>query len=98
MSPRFEWNDAKDRTNQKRHGLSFAEAAQLFEVGNRYLEISDVEHSELEDRFIAVGAIDRGIIVVVYTEPEDDVVRIISARFATSRERSLYRWHVDQYE
>ena len=42
----------------------FAEAQQLFESGDDYLEIFDAEHSELEDRFIGIGPIDRGIIVV----------------------------------
>jgi uncharacterized DUF497 family protein len=47
--------------------LAFAEARQLFESGADYLEIFDVEHSEFEDRFIAIGPIDRGLVIVVYT-------------------------------
>ncbi len=90
---RFEWDAAKDRSNHRRHGLSFAEAQQLFESGNEYLEIYDREHTDLQDRFIAVGAIDRGIIVVVFTEEEEGVIRIIGARLASQRERDLYRAH-----
>jgi len=86
----FEWNDAKDRINQKKHGLSFAEAQQLFERMD-YLEIFDTDHSEIEDRFIAIGPIDRGLVVVVYTEPEDNLIRIIGARSASNREQDLYR-------
>src|SRR5262245_36832096 len=97
MRPRFEWDDAKDRRNRRRHGLSFAEARQLFESSGGYLEIFDSEHSDAEDRFIAVGAIDRGIVVVVYTETDDDVIRIISARPASLRERELFWRHMDQY-
>jgi hypothetical protein len=41
-----------------------------------YLEIFDAAHSEFEDRFIAIGSIDRGLVIVVYTEPEDDLIRI----------------------
>lgn len=89
----FEWGPAKDRSNQRRHGLSFAEARRLFESGVDPLEIFDAEHSELEDRFIAIGPIDRWIVVVVYTEPEEGRVRIIGARPATKRERDLYRAH-----
>jgi uncharacterized DUF497 family protein len=48
-------------------------------------------HSDEEDRFIAVGPIDRGVILVVYTERDEDTVRIISARSATKRETELYR-------
>jgi uncharacterized DUF497 family protein len=66
----FEWDDAKDLSNQRKHGLSFAEAQRLFESVADYLEIFDAEHSEFEDRFIADGPIDRGLVVVVYTERE----------------------------
>ncbi len=74
---RFEWDDAKDLSNQGKHGLSFTEAKQLFEGNRDYLEIFDASHSDNEDRFIAIGDIDRGIAVVVYTEREEDLIRII---------------------
>ncbi len=93
----FEWDESKNLANQRNHGLSFEEARQLFESGVDYLEIFDAEHSELEDRFIAIGPIDRGTVVVVYTEREEDVVRIIGARMATRNERDLYRLHMDPY-
>jgi hypothetical protein len=91
---KFEWDSAKDRSNQRTHGLSFAEARQLFESGGEYLEIYDSEHSDVEDRFIAVGTIDRGIAVVVYAETEEGLIRIIGARLANKRERDLYRERV----
>jgi uncharacterized DUF497 family protein len=87
----FEWDDAKDLTNQRKHGLSFAEAKELFESGADYLEIFDADHSENEDRFIAIGPVRRRLVVVVYTEPEEDRIRIIGARSATKRERDRYR-------
>ena len=86
----FEWDPAKDRSNQRKHGLSFREAQALFESGVDSLEIFDAEHSETEDRFIAIGTIDRGIVVVVYTEPEEGRCRIIGARMASRREQDLY--------
>ena len=92
----FEWDDAKDLSNQRKHGLSFSEARQLFESSADHLEIFDSEHSESEDRFIAIGPIDRGLVVVVYTEPEENVVRIIGARLANKREQALYRSHMDR--
>lgn len=54
----FEWDDAKEVLNQRKHGLSFAEARRLFESGANYLEIFDAEHSETEDRFIAIASVD----------------------------------------
>ena len=93
---RFEWDEAKDLLNRKKHGISFAEARSLFESGVDYLEIFDSEHSDVEDRFIAIGPIEGGIVVIVYTEREEDVIRIIGARWANPRERSSYRSYMEQ--
>jgi hypothetical protein len=87
---RFEWDPAKDRANRAKHGLSFEDAATLFNIGIDYLEIYDEEHSGEEDRFIAIGAIRRGVIVVAYTEREEDALRILSARLATRAERQRF--------
>lgn len=65
---RFEWDDAKDLLNREKHGIAFAEARRLFESGIDHLEIFDSEHSDFEDRFIAIGPIEGGIVVIVYTE------------------------------
>ena len=91
----FEWDEAKDLANERKHGLSFSEAQALFISGADYLEIFDQDHSDFEDRFIAIGPIDRGLVVVVYTEPEEGRIRIISARSATQREQALFRSHMD---
>jgi len=93
---RFEWDDAKDLLNQEKHGISFGEARRLFESDVDYLEIFDSEHSEFEDRFIAIGPIEQRLVVVVYTEREEDIIRIIGARWANTREQSLYRSYMDQ--
>ena len=95
-SVRFEWDDAKDLLNREKHGISFVEARRLFESGDDYLEIFDSEHSVFEDRFIAIGPIERGLVVIVYTEREEDIIRIIGARWANNREQSLYRSYADQ--
>ena len=58
------------------------------------MEIYDEQHSVDEDRFIAIGAIRAGVVVVVFTEPEDDVIRILSARRATKNETDLYFRHL----
>ena len=94
----IEWDPAKDQSNQRKHGLSFTEARQLFESGANYLEIFDVEHSEQEDRFIAIGPVDRGIVVVVFTERDEDIVRIIGARRASGREEALYHSEKDYFK
>ena len=54
------------------------------------------EHSELEERFIAIGPIRRGLVLVVYTERNEDTVRIISARWATKDERALFLEYMEE--
>ena len=93
----LEWDDDKNLINQQKHGVSFEEARELFESGVDYLEIFDYEHSDFEDRFIAIGPIGRGLVMVVYTEREEDVTRIIGARLANKNEQSLYRSNKDPY-
>ncbi len=88
-SVRFEWDPHKDQANQQKHGLSFGEATALFTSDNDCLEIYDEEHSDEEDRFIAIGAIRIGVVVVVFTESQEDAIHIVSARKATNKEVRL---------
>lgn len=85
---RLTWDDAKNLANQKKHGVSFEEASRLFTSGAEYLEIFDEDHSDEEERFIAIGPIKRAAVLVVSTEI--GALRIISARWATKRERTAY--------
>ena len=93
---RVVWDESKNRTNRKKHGVSFEEARELLDATQDYLEIFDEAHSDEEDRFIAIGPIRRGLVLVVYTtRDDDDTVRLISARWATKRETELYRKHAE---
>lgn len=92
---RVVWDEAKNLANQRKHGVSFEEAEELFAAGGDYLEIFDHAHSELEDRFIAIGPITWGLVLVVWTEHDEEAIRIISARWASRREQALYRAHKD---
>ena len=87
---RFEWDPAKEDANRRKHGISFGEATKLFTGRTDYVEIYDEAHSDRENRFIAVGRIKRGVVVVVYVEREEDVLRILSARMATRQERKRF--------
>jgi uncharacterized DUF497 family protein len=88
---RFEWDARKERQNLKRHGVSFWEAKALFTSEVDFVEIYDAEHSsDVEERFIAIGPIRRGLVLIVFTQQTEDTVRIISARWATKTERALY--------
>jgi uncharacterized protein len=93
---RFEWDRKKERFNVAKHGVSFREAKELFTSRVDFLELYDGEHSELEERFIAIGPIRRGLVLVVYTERIEDTVRIISARWASKKERVLYLEYMEK--
>ena len=85
----FEWNPKKAASNKSKHGVSFAEAATAF--GDPLsLTIFDPEHSESEDRFILLGASTFGNLIVVSHTARDGIIRIISARRASRRERLQY--------
>ena len=92
---RVEWDFPKNRENIEKHGISFEEASALLLGSADYMEIFDAAHSDEEDRYVAIGPIARGIIVVVFTERDDETVRVISARGATRGERRGYEaWKV----
>jgi uncharacterized DUF497 family protein len=92
---RVEWDFPKNRENIEKHGISFEEASALLLGSADHMEIFDAIHSDEENPFIAIGPISRGIIVVVFTERDDETVRVISARAATREERRRYEaWKV----
>jgi uncharacterized DUF497 family protein len=91
MPPTFEWDERKAASNERKHHISFNEAASAFE-DERGLLIADPDHSESEDRFVLLGMSVRSrLLVVCHCDLEsEDVIRIISARRATARERRHY--------
>jgi hypothetical protein len=93
---RFEWDEEKNLQNQSKHAVAFEDASRVFESEADSFEIFDAAHSEDEDRFITIGPANGALLVVIYTQPEDGVIRIISARPATEHERTLYRVQMDR--
>lgn len=91
---RFEWDERKNKANQKKHGVSFEEARTAFLDENARVVI-DPDHSDEEDRFVLLGLSIRLRVVVVCHcyRASEDVIRIISARKANATERRDYmRW------
>jgi uncharacterized DUF497 family protein len=87
----FVWDERKDRQNQKKHGVSFEEAQSVF-FDDAAREFFDPDHSENEERFLLVGRSYRLRVLLIchcYRESES-VIRIISARRATNKERAVY--------
>lgn len=87
----FEWDEEKNVSNQKKHGVSFQEAETVF-IDENALLIHDPDSSQ-EDRFILFGlsAKFRLLVVCHCYRKEDEVIRIISARKATKPEQKSYR-------
>ncbi len=86
----FDWDDIKAETNKKKHGVSFAEAATVFSDPNA-IELLDEDHSDKEDRWILVGLSTKTrVLLVVFAEKEDSVIRIVSARKAVKDETDQY--------
>ena len=90
---RFEWDERKDRSNQRKHGVAFEEAAEVF-VDPLHVSWLDERFSAFEERWVTVGQTTRGVTLTVanlfFDERGDEVVRVISARRATNRERESY--------
>lgn len=87
----FEWDDAKASMNEKKHGVSFEEAATVFSDESAYV-YADSKHDDDEERFIIVGySAELHLLIVCHCLREaETVIRIISARSAD-------RLHVKEY-
>jgi hypothetical protein len=86
----FEWDEKKNASNKKKHGVSFDEAKSVFTDQFARL-ISDPDHSDDEDRFILLGtSIHSRLLVVCHCIRVSDSIRIISARKADKQEREIY--------
>jgi uncharacterized protein len=86
---KFEWDEAKGLSNQRKHGVGFEEAKTVLN-DSRSITIADEQHSDEEDRYIDIGISSNGrLIVVCYTE-RGKTIRIIRCRKATKSERTTY--------
>jgi uncharacterized DUF497 family protein len=90
----FTWDPAKAASNLAKHGVSFAQAAEVL-CDALALTVFDAEHSEFEERWFTLGLSIEGRLLAVshtYTATGTDIarVRIISARDATRAERRQY--------
>lgn len=87
----FEWNQTKASSNEQKHGVSFKEAQTVF-YDEFAVQFFDADNSEEEDRFLMLGtsALGRILLVCHCERVQGNVIRIISARKATARERTHY--------
>jgi uncharacterized DUF497 family protein len=86
---KIEWDSRKAKSNIKKHGVSFEEAATALSDPMAATGV-DPDHSITEQRFITFGISEKGRLVVVSHTEKDETIRIISARKASKGERKLY--------
>lgn len=93
---KLEWDEAKNAANIDKHGIDFADVAELFE--HPMLCRRDDRHDYGEPRWIGMGMIRGRAIVVVYTERKPDIIRVISARKANKRETQRYEQAIQKHQ
>jgi uncharacterized protein len=88
----FEWDECKNEINFAKHGFDFNDASRVFDLPM----VIELDEREVygEDRWIGIGLLDGRVIVVIYTEPSDKTIRIISLRKALSHERKEYERYI----
>lgn len=86
---RYTWDEGKRTANERKHGVEFADAVSVLD-DLLALTIEDRDHDE--QRFVTLGMDAFGrLLVVVYTYPEPDIIRILSARKAEPHEYREYQ-------
>ncbi len=86
---RFEWDAEKAAANWAKHGVAFEEVLGVF--GDAFeITIADPTHPHGEARFVSIGRTEAGRLFVVAYVERGDVIRIVSARQATPKERRHY--------
>lgn len=89
MSLEIEWDPTKAESNQRKHGVSFEEAATV--LGDPLsITLEDPDHSEPEPRFLLLGRATTGRLLIVAIAERRETIRLISARPMTPRERRAY--------
>jgi uncharacterized DUF497 family protein len=86
---KFEWDPSKAEKNQRRHDVSFDEAASVF-AEPLSSTLPDPEHSSDEERWLMLGTSRAGRLLLVWYTEREDTIRIIGAREPTPRERRSY--------
>jgi len=85
---RFEWDEAKNQANRRKHGLDFADASVVF--AGPMLTFEDLRHSHAEQRYLTIGTLAGRMVIIAHTL-RGNATRIISMRKANARERARYQ-------
>lgn len=90
---KFEWDERKNQSNLAKHGFDFTDAHLVFNMP-MLIEFDERENYG-EDRYIGIGLLQGRVVVIVYTEPNEQTVRITSLRKAISYERRYYEQYLE---
>jgi uncharacterized DUF497 family protein len=89
---KFEWDEAKNDENIRKHYLDFADAHEMFD-GPMLASIDDrFDYDEV--RYNAIGVLGNLVVVIVFAEVNDDTIRVISLRRALKKERERFYEHL----
>ena len=91
MAAHFDWDDAKDRANQTKHGVAFVDAQRAFADPRRVIAI-DESHSATEPRYFCFGVVDGGVMTVRFTY-RNEVIRIFGAGYWRKGKQIYEREH-----
>lgn len=85
---KFEWDESKNVINIRKHKIDFADVPIVFK-GAMIIDYDD-RNDYGEDRWIGIGMLHNVVVALVFTEPQKDIIRIISARKANRNEQEKY--------
>ncbi|CDF86516.1 BrnT family toxin [Pseudomonas sp. QL9] len=89
----FEWDEAKNRANIRKHGIDFSDVPDMFQHPMLVLRDDRIDYGE--ERWIGLGRLMALFAVVVYCERSGETIRIISARKATREEARRYAKRIE---
>ena len=84
----LEWDEEKNKANLRKHGLDFADAWEIF--ASPMLTALDERAEYGEVRWIGIGMLKTRVVVIVFIERDEDIIRVISPRKALSHEHKQY--------
>ena len=92
----FEWDEAKNRKNIRKHGIDFADAPEVF-AGPMLVRL-DTREDYGEDRWLGIGLLRGRAVFVAFAESEPDLIRIISVRKANQNERREFEKAIQGFQ
>jgi uncharacterized DUF497 family protein len=93
----FTWDEAKNRENLKKHGLTLSEAIPVFRDPFLIVRYDEAHSSREEFRWKGIGILGNALLVsVIFIEQQDQIIRLVSARQASRKEKEDYRENIRQ--